>query len=136
MIFKMKKHSPQFLALVAIAKKRIYEITPQELKQKLDRDDSFQLIDVREDHEWPSGHIPKAVHLSKGIIERDIEKTIPDFQTPIVVYCSGGFRCALVADTLQQMGYANVQSLATGSQGWIDAGFEVEKDLASATPQP
>ena len=119
----MKKHSPQFLALVANAKKHIHEISPQQLKEKLDQQQSFHLLDVREESEWVSGHIPTAMHLSKGIIERDIEKIIPDSQTPIVVYCSGGFRCALVADTLQQMGYTQVSSLESGSQGWLNAGY-------------
>lgn len=123
----MKKHGPKFLALVAAAKKKIQEITPQQLREKIDSVESFSLLDVREDHEWGLGHIPSALHLSKGVIERDIEKKIPDIQTPLVVYCSGGFRCALVADALQQMGYKNVQSLEGGSQGWIDAGFDVEQ---------
>ena len=123
----MKQHSSRFLAVVAESKKRIEEITPQVLKEKIDHHEPLSLIDVREDNEWSTGHIPTAIHLSKGIIERDIEKTIPDIQTPIVVYCSGGFRCALVADTLQNMGYKHVYSLGTGMQGWVDAGFGLEK---------
>ena len=123
----MKKHSPGFLTLVQEAKKKIHEITPAQLKEKLDRHEAFQLIDVREESEWASGHIPTAVHLSKGIIERDIEKKFPDLNTPLIVYCSGGFRCALVAESLQKMGYINVSSLETGSQGWIDAGYALEK---------
>lgn len=123
----MKQHSLQFLKLVTESKKRIKEISPKTLKEKIDRHESFHLIDVREDNEWNSGHIPSALHLSKGIIERDIEKKIPDLQTQIVVYCSGGFRCALVADSLQNMGYTQVYSLETGSQGWIDAGYELCK---------
>ncbi len=122
----MKQHSTQFLALVAQAKARIKEISPQQLKSKLDASKPFCLIDVREDNEWQNGHLPTAMHLSKGIIERDIEKKVPDQNTTIVVYCSGGFRCALVADSLQNMGYTHVYSLATGSQGWIDAGFDLE----------
>ena len=123
----MKKHSPRFLALVTEAKKRIEEITSAILKEKMDQHQVFSLIDVRETQEWLSGHIPTAVHISKGIIERDIEKKLPDFEVPIVVYCSGGFRCALVADSLKQMGYTNVCSLGDGLQGWIDAGYPVEK---------
>lgn len=123
----MKQHSSRFLTLVDESKKRIKEITPQILKDKIDHQEHFSLIDVREDNEWPTGHIPTAIHLSKGIIERDIEKTIPDTQTPIIVYCSGGFRCALVADTLQNMGYSQVYSLRSGLQGWLDAGFEIKK---------
>lgn len=124
----MKQHSPQFLALVADAKKRINEITPQKLKNKIDQQEPLHVIDVREDNEWPSGHIPTAIHMSKGIIERDIEKAIPDPHTPIVVYCSGGFRCALVADSLQKMGYDQIYSLETGLQGWLDAGYALKKE--------
>ncbi|KTC75473.1 rhodanese domain-containing protein [Legionella birminghamensis] len=120
----MKQHSPGFLKIVTEAKQRIREISPQTLKEKMDRKESFHLIDVREDSEWANGHIPGAIHLAKGIIERDIEKQIPDLKAAIVVYCSGGFRCALVADNLQGMGYQHVYSLDTGSQGWIDAGFD------------
>lgn len=123
----MKQHGQGFLTLVTEAKKRIKEINPHELKEKLDQHESMHLIDVREDHEWGTGNIPGAMHLGKGIIERDIEKAIPDRTQQIVVYCSGGFRCALVADSLQQMGYAQVYSLDTGLQGWIDADYPVEQ---------
>lgn len=123
----MKQHSSQFLTLVNEAKKHIKEISPQTLNEKLLNKEPFCLIDVREDNEWFSGHIPTAVHLGRGIIERDIEKQIPDFQTDIVVYCSGGFRCALVAESLQKMGYTRVSSLDSGLQGWIDAGYTVTK---------
>ncbi|KTC87509.1 MULTISPECIES: rhodanese-like domain-containing protein [Legionella] len=123
----MKQHSPQFLALVTDAKKRIKEITPDMLNEKIKHHEVFRLIDVREDNEWPSGHIPSAIHIGKGVIERDIEKEVPELHTPIVVYCSGGFRCALVADSLQKMGYEHVYSLSTGSQGWLDAGYSLEK---------
>ena len=121
----MKQHSPGFLKLVTEAKSKIHEITPAQLKEKLDRHEQFHLIDVREESEWASGHIPRAIHLSKGIIERDIEKKFPDLNTPLVVYCSGGFRCALVAESLQKMGYTSVSSLESGSQGWIDEGYFV-----------
>ncbi|MCW8451681.1 rhodanese-like domain-containing protein [Legionella quinlivanii] len=123
----MKQHSPGFLKLVTAAKQRIKEISPLALKEKMDSNESFHLIDVRETNEWETGHIPGAVHLGKGVIERDIEKQISDLKTPIVVYCSGGFRCALVADNLQAMGYEQVYSLESGSQGWIDAGFNLVK---------
>ena len=123
----MKQHSIQFLTLVNESKKRIKEITPQALKHKIDHQEHFSLIDVREDHEWSTGHIPTAIHIGKGIIERDIEKTISDAQTQIVVYCSGGFRCALVADSLQRMGYSQVYSLDSGLQGWLDAGYSIKK---------
>ncbi|EHL30062.1 rhodanese-like domain-containing protein [Legionella drancourtii] len=123
----MKQHAHGFLALVTESKKHIKEINPQELKEKLDQHEPIYLIDVREDHEWGTGNIPGAMHLGKGIIERDIEKTIPDLTQQIVVYCSGGFRCALVADSLQKMGYSHVYSLNPGMQGWIDAGYPIEK---------
>jgi rhodanese-related sulfurtransferase len=119
----MKQHSSQFLKLVAEAKIQIQELSPEALKAKIDNHEPFYLIDVREESEWNSGHIPTALHLSKGVIERDIEKKIPDPQAPIVVYCSGGFRCALAALSLQNMGYKQVYSLETGSQGWLDAGY-------------
>lgn len=123
----MKQHSPRFLALVSDVKKQIHEITPQALKEQIDQQHPLKLIDVREEGEYSDGYIPTAFHLSKGIIERDIEKLIPDPASEIIVYCSGGFRCALVAESLQKMGYTNVSSLETGSQGWIDAGFSLEK---------
>jgi len=123
----MKQHAPKFLNLVSQAKQQIKEILPKTLKEKMDQQEQFVLVDVREESEWISGHIPQAIHLSKGIIERDIEKKIPDHQTQVVVYCSGGFRCALVANSLQQMGYTNVYSLDTGLQGWIDSGYLLEK---------
>lgn len=119
----MKPHSPQFLRLVSEAKSRINEISAKELKEKIDQHEKILLIDVREDNEWASGHIPTAIHLSKGIIERDIEKIASDPNTPIALYCSGGFRCALAADYLQNMGYTQVFSLDKGSQGWIDEGY-------------
>ncbi len=121
----MKHHAPKFLHLVEQAKKRINEISTTQLKKMIDNRDDFYLIDVREEHEWSSGHIPTAMHISKGVIERDIEKTISDIDASIVVYCSGGFRCALVADSLKNMGYSHVSSLEKGSQGWIDAGFKL-----------
>jgi len=122
----MKQHSSRFLTLIEHVKPLITEITPQELKARLDNEKPFFLIDVREDDELASGRIPTAIHLSKGIIERDIEKQITDPETPIVVYCSGGFRCALVAENLQRMGFKQVASLNTGLQGWINAGYTLE----------
>ncbi|HAT8179708.1 TPA: sulfurtransferase [Legionella pneumophila] len=123
----MKQHSQGFLKLVAEAKTRIHEISPQILKNKIDNNEKLIIIDVREADEWETGKIPNAIHLSKGIIERDIEKIITDSQTNIVVYCSGGYRCALVADNLQRMGYTNVSSLNTGLQGWLEAGYSLVK---------
>lgn len=121
----MKQHTSKFLSLVNAAKQRIKEISPQELKTLLDSKEQVYIIDVREENELKVGLIPNAIHLSKGVIERDIEKQIPDLAAHIVVYCSGGFRCALVAHSLQEMGYTNVVSLATGLHGWVDAGFKL-----------
>lgn len=123
----MKQHSSRFLTLIEHVKPLINEITPQELKARLESEKPVCLIDVREDNELASGRIPGAIHLSKGIIERDIEKQITDPETPIVVYCSGGFRCALVAENLQRMGFKQVASLNTGLQGWIHAGYTLEQ---------
>ncbi|OGT50680.1 MAG: sulfurtransferase [Gammaproteobacteria bacterium RIFCSPHIGHO2_12_FULL_42_13] len=123
----MKQHATRFLNLVEKAKNHIKEISPQQLKEKLNRRKSIILIDVRDEREWNSGgHIPGAIHLSKGVIERDIEKRVQDPETEMVVYCSGGFRCALVAESLQKMGYQNVYSLESGLTGWIDAGYSLE----------
>lgn len=127
MRISMKQHSQGFLKLVAEAKTRINEISPQILKSKIDNNEKLTIIDVREAEEWETGKIPNAIHLSKGIIERDIEKIITDSQSSIVVYCSGGYRCALVADNLQKMGYTNVSSLETGLQGWLEAGYSLVK---------
>lgn len=123
----MKQHSPRFLTHVTQIKKQIKEITPQALKALIDSHQPFHLIDVRDADELSSGSIPTSIHLSKGAIERDIEKTIPDPQAVIIVYCSGGFRCALVANSLQDMGYTHVSSLDTGLQGWIDEGYPIGK---------
>ncbi|OGT50202.1 MAG: sulfurtransferase [Gammaproteobacteria bacterium RIFCSPHIGHO2_12_FULL_38_11] len=124
----MKQHSSRFLTLVTESKKRIKEITPANLKEKMDHHEPLVIIDVREDNEWPIGYIPTAIHIGKGVIERDIEKKIPDPETQIVVYCSGGFRCALVAESLQNMGYKNVYSLDKGLSGWVDAGNAIDKE--------
>jgi rhodanese-related sulfurtransferase len=122
----MTQHTPEFFDLVTEAKARIQEITPEILKTKLETPDTFVLIDVREDNEWITGHLPHAIHISKGVIERDIAQHVPDFNTNIVVYCRGGFRSALVADNLQNMGYTQVASLEFGSTGWSDAGYSLE----------
>ena len=117
------QHSPRFLQVVNDAKKRIREVTVEDVKAKLDRKEQFQLIDVREDNEWNKDHIPNAIHLGKGIIERDIEQQVPDFSAPLVLYCGGGFRSALAADKLQQMGYTNVLSMDGGIRGWREKGY-------------
>ena len=121
------KHSPGFLRLVEDAKKRVREISIDEVKGLLDRGASFHLIDVREESEWAKGHLPHAFHLGKGIIERDIETAVDDPGAPIVLYCGGGFRSALAADNLQKMGYVNVMSMDGGWRDWTDAGYPIER---------
>ncbi len=118
-----KQHAPGFLKLVQDAKTRIRECTVEDVQRRLAAGESFVLIDVREESEWAKDHLPGAIHLSKGIIERDIEAKIPDPHTPIVVYCGGGYRSALVADNLQKMGYDNVLSMDGGHRGWKERGL-------------
>lgn len=120
-------HPPKFLAIVDDAKKRVRECTIDDVRQKMDRGEKFTLIDVREDNEWTAGHLPNAVHLGKGIIERDIEKAVPDTAAPLILYCGGGFRSALAADNLQKMGYTNVISMDGGFRGWKEKGLPIEK---------
>ena len=122
------KHAPGFLKLVEDAKGRVRETTVQEVKRRLDARESFTLIDVREESEWAKGRLPGAVHLCKGIIERDIENAVPIKGTPIVLYCGGGYRSALAADNLQKMGYTNVISMDGGWRGWTEAGFPTVRD--------
>jgi rhodanese-related sulfurtransferase len=120
-----KSHSPGFLALVNDAKSRVKEINIDQY-QKMPRE-GHVLIDTREDREWDAGHAAGAVHMSKGVIERDIESEIPDKSATLVLYCGGGFRSALVADALQKMGYKNAISLDGGWRAWNAAGLPVEK---------
>ena len=122
------EHAQGFLGLVTDAKKRIKEESFRETKRRLDAGEKIILVDTREDVEWARGHIPGAIHLGRGIIERDIEKTVPDKDAPLVLYCGGGFRSALAGDNLQKMGYRNVISMDGGWRGWTDAGFPVIKD--------
>lgn len=119
-------HSPGFLALVEDAKRRVCEISIAEFVTRKDAGEPFILVDTREDHEWDESRIEGAIHMGKGIIERDVEQTIPDKAAPIVCYCGGGFRSALVSDNLQKMGYTNVRSLAGGFRGWLGEGRPVE----------
>jgi rhodanese-related sulfurtransferase len=124
----MAKHSPRFQKLCEESKARVKETTVADVKRRLDRGDkSFVLVDVREESEWGAGHIPGAVHIGKGVIERDVEKKIPDVTTEIVLYCGGGFRSALAAENLQKMGYTNVISMDGGWRGWNEAGHPTEK---------
>ena len=122
------EHSPGFLRLVAQSKQRIRETTPEEVRRRQEVGERFHLIDVREDGEWQRGHARGATHLGKGIIERDIENTVPDHDADIVLYCGGGFRSALAADALQQMGYRNVRSMDGGWRRWTALGYPVERD--------
>ena len=121
-------HAQRFLALVNDAKKRVKESNVADVKRRLDAGEKLVLIDVREESEWARGHLPGAIHLGKGIIERDIEQRLPDAGTKVVLYCGGGFRSALAADNLQKMGYTNVESMDGGWKGWLDAGFPTQKD--------
>jgi rhodanese-related sulfurtransferase len=121
------QHATGFLNLVNDAKKRVKETNVAAVKARLDKGEKLNLIDTREDNEWAKGHLPGATHLSKGVIERDIEKTFPDRDAEIVLYCGGGFRSALAADNLQKMGYTNVISMDGGWRGWNEAGGKVEK---------
>lgn len=117
------QHAPGFIALVNQAKAEISEITISELLQ---HNQPYVLLDIREDHEWARGHLPEAMHLGKGIIERDIEQTVQDKKQKIVLYCGGGYRSALAAQTLQQMGYQQVLSLAGGYREWTEQGLTIE----------
>ena len=111
-------HSERFLALVNDAKTRIREVTVDEVREKQERSEDFEFVDVREDSEWSKGKAIGSTHLGKGIIERDIEATIPDKGSEIILYCGGGYRSALAADKLQKMGYSNVHSMAGGIKAW------------------
>jgi rhodanese-related sulfurtransferase len=123
-------HSPAFLKLVHAAKARVKQFSIDEFLARLQSGERYILLDVREDSEWAKGHLPSAHHMSKGVIERDIEQAIPDYDTPIVLYGGGGFRSVLTADNLQRMGYTNVISLDGGWRGWIERG------LPTVTPEP
>ncbi|HSJ09178.1 MAG TPA: rhodanese-like domain-containing protein [Longimicrobiales bacterium] len=118
------EHSPAFLRLVEDAKARVRETDVATVHARRERGERFHLVDVREDLEWAAGHIRGAVHLGRGIIERDIERVIPDTAAEIVLYCGGGYRSVLVAESLQKMGYANVVSMNGGWRGWKEAGLD------------
>jgi rhodanese-related sulfurtransferase len=121
------KHSPGFLAIVDDAKSRVRQCTIADVKARQDRGERFELVDVREDHEWEACHIAGARHIGRGVLERDVETCIPDKAAPIVLYCGGGFRSALAADNLQKMGYTNVISMDGGFRAWSEASLPVEK---------
>ena len=121
------QHPPRFLKIVDDAKQRVRETTIDEIKSRLDRGDKFVLVDVREESEWQKDHLPGAIHMSKGVIERDIEQKVPNLDAEMVLYCGGGFRSALAADNLQKMGYKNVISMDGGVRGWRDKGYPMTK---------
>src|SRR2546430_15153316 len=117
------RHSARFLKLVDETRPRIRELTVDQLKAKLDRGERFLLVDVREESEWAKDHLPGAVYLGKGVIERDIEQRLPDTEAEIILYCGGGFRSALAAENLQRMGYTNVLSMDGGVRDWREKGY-------------
>src|SRR5580693_3039549 len=116
-------HGEKFLALVNDTKKRVRETNVADVKRRMDAGEKFVLVDVREESEWEKGHLPGAIYLGKGIIERDVEARVPDTGAKMIFYCGGGFRSALVADNLQKMGYTNVESMDGGWKGWLAAGY-------------
>ena len=126
------EHSAKFLAIVNDAKTRIREATVDDVRRDLDSGADFVLVDTREESEWNAAHAAGAIHLGKGIIERDIEKAVPDAKKKIVLYCGGGFRSALAADALQKMGYENVFSLAGGWRAWKEGKMPIETGSGSA----
>ncbi len=121
------QHSDQFLKLVQDAKSRVKETNVAEVKKRRAAGEKFVFVDVREDNEWKDGHAADAIHLGKGIIERDIAKVIPDTNAKIILYCGGGFRSALAADNIQKMGYTNVESMDGGFRAWVDEGMPTSK---------
>ncbi len=125
-------HSPGFLKIVEDAKSRVKQFGIDEFLERLQTGERFVLLDVREDSEWATGHLPSAHHMGKGVIERDIEQALPEKDAPIVLYCGGGFRSALAADQLQQMGYSNVTSLDGGWRAWTERGLPTVKPEAGA----
>jgi rhodanese-related sulfurtransferase len=122
------EHSPGFLKIAQDAKSRVKETTVDAIKHRLDRGEKFTLVDVREESEFAKDHLPGAIHLGKGIIERDIEVRVPDPNTELVLYCGGGFRSALAADNLQKMGYTNVISMDSGVREWREKNYPLVRD--------
>ena len=124
------EHTPGFLRLVKDAKSRVKEADFRVVKKRLDNREKLILVDVREDSEWARGHLPGATHLGKGVIERDIERAFPDKDAPLVLYCGGGYRSALAADSLLKMGYSDVTSMDGGWRAWTEAGYPTETDAS------
>ncbi len=121
-------HSEGFLKIVNDAKSRVRETTPEQVRRKQEAGEKFHFVDVREDNEWQAAHAEGATHLGKGVIERDIEKAIPDHDAEIILYCGGGYRSALAADALQRMGYRNVISMDGGWKRWHELGYPTENE--------
>jgi rhodanese-related sulfurtransferase len=124
----MAKHAARFLRIVDDALSRVTECTVDDVRQWQAAAESFHLVDVREESEWARGHLPKAIHMGKGVIERDVEDRLPEQDSKIVLYCGGGYRSALAADNLQKMGYTNVISMDGGYRGWGEANLEIVVD--------
>ena len=122
------QHPPRFLKIVKDAKTRVRETNVDAVKARMDRGDKFLLVDVREESEFAKDHLPGAIHLGKGIIERDIEARVPELSAEMILYCGGGFRSALAADNLQKMGYTNVISMDGGIRDWREKGFPLTRD--------
>ncbi|HVE64993.1 MAG TPA: rhodanese-like domain-containing protein [Thermoanaerobaculia bacterium] len=121
------KHSPRFLDIVSDAKTRVRETTPEEVRRRQEAGERFRFVDVREDSEWERGHATGAIHVGKGVIERDIERAVPDQTEELILYCGGGYRSALAADTLARMGYTNVVSMDGGWKRWKELGYPTEE---------
>ena len=121
------QHPPRFLKIVDDAKTRVRETNVDEVKKRMDRGDKFILVDVREESEYAKDHLPNAIHLGKGVIERDIEVRVPELNAKMILYCGGGFRSALAADNVQKMGYTNVISMDGGIRGWREKGYPLTK---------
>ncbi|MGH9516466.1 MAG: rhodanese-like domain-containing protein [Terriglobales bacterium] len=122
------QHTPRFLRIVNDAKSRVKETTVDEVKQKLDHGEKVLLVDVREESEFAKDHLPGAIHLGKGVIERDIETRVPEMKTPMILYCGGGFRSAMAADNLQKMGYTNVLSMDGGVREWREKSYPMTRE--------
>lgn len=123
-----KHHSPGFVKIVDDARSRVHEVTVDDVKKRLDAGEPFHLVDVREESEFAAGHLPGAIHLGKGVIERDIETALPDPEADIVLYCGGGYRSALAADNIQKMGYRHVASMDGGWRGWTEKSYPTVVD--------
>lgn len=120
------KHTPGFLKIAETARQAVKEVEPEDVLTQMKQGDNIYLVDVREESEWGQGHLPQAIHLSKGVIERDIETRIPDLDSPIILYCGGGYRSALAARNLMEMGYTEVYSMVGGYRAWIERGLPLK----------